>query len=127
MIAHPPSLAARALRGSLAATFVFVFLFVIVFLLRGGWLMEFLVPACAPLLTVALLPTSFVLALPLAALLRRRPHRGLGALVGAIWSLILGTAIAALIGVQPPELLLIAAILVPSGAALGLGVAWQKP
>src|SRR5688500_18395614 len=106
----------RAFRGAAAATSVFLFLFIFVSLLQGGWLIG-LLPAAALILAVTVFPTSFVLALPLAAVLR---HRGLGALAGAFWILVLGTAIAALLGLSVPDLVLTATLLVPAGAALGL-------
>src|SRR5688572_23368622 len=101
----------KALRGAVASTSVFLFLFIFVGLLCGGWLIV-LLPVAALILAVTVLPTSFVLALPLAAVIR---HRGLGALAGAVWILVLGTAIAALLGMNASELILTATLLVPSG------------
>jgi hypothetical protein len=112
----------RAFRGAVASTSVFLFLFIFVSLLQGGWLIG-LLPVASLLLAVVVFPTAFLLALPLAAVIR---HRGLGALAGAVWILVLGTAIAALLGLSVPELILTATLLVPAGAALGLGVAWKK-
>jgi hypothetical protein len=117
----PTPLADRAFRGALAATSVFLFLFIFVALLSGGWFIG-LLPVAALFLAVTVLPTSFLLALPLAAVVR---HRALGAFAGAVWILIPGTAIAALIGLDVSELILLATLLLPAGAALGLGVAWK--
>ena len=114
---------ARAFRGAIASTSVLLFLFIFVSLLQGDWLMGSFLPAFAFLLAVTAFPAFFVLALPLAAVIR---HRGLGALAGAVWTLVLGSAIVALSGADVPTLFLFATLFVPSGAALGLGVAWKK-
>jgi hypothetical protein len=117
-----PSHAAKAFRGALASTAVFLFLFVFGSLLSGG--PGFVVlPVAVLMLAVTVLPTSFLLALPLAAVIR---HRALGALAGAVWILLVGSVVSALLGADVSTLIFEATLFLPAGAALGLGVGWER-
>lgn len=109
-------LAVRAFRGAVAATSVFLVLFVTVTLLQGGRFIG-LLPVVTLILAGVVFPTAFLLALPLAAVTR---HRGFGAALGVVWVLVLGAAVGG------AEVVVLAPILATAGAALGLGVTWPR-
>lgn len=112
----------RSLMGGAAAAGVFTLLYAVAAGLSSPWFLVML-PVLALFLGMVGFPAAIVLALPLAALLRAwRPF--LATVLGTVWMGVPGAALALRLGAGPDEAFLIATVLVPSGAALGLGVIW---